>query len=34
VLMPHVPNLIERPPEEMLEQASVTLAVIEGALRR
>jgi len=34
VLMPHVPNLVERPPGEALEQASVTLAVIEGALRR
>jgi hypothetical protein len=34
VLMPHVPSIIDRPPVEALEEASVTLAVIEGALWR
>jgi Flp pilus assembly CpaE family ATPase len=34
VLAPHVPDIVERPVEEALEKASVTLVVIEGALRR
>lgn len=34
VLMPHVPDLGERPPQEAEEAASVTLRAIQGMLRR
>jgi Flp pilus assembly CpaE family ATPase len=34
VLMPHIPDLVEHPPEEALEAASVTLAAMEAVVRR